>query len=340
MGASYPRHIAFVCRAMRLIEEDSRKYRSKHVVTLPQGFNTHTLLVIKAPERLLDAYDAGQLAKSQGATYAARHGNLTLLKCARAYGAPWIDTSVHRDYINSEVCTAAAAGGHRHIIEWSRAQGCGWSTTTCAAAAAGGHLELLKWLREQDCPWSYFTAFYAVKAGHTHILQWALTKGCPSDAAVCHAAIVAGRFDMLQWLHNTKFDVGLTVCFYAARRGNVELLEWASAQGYCWWPRQAALSLPQAVNPARRPPQISFTDCAAEDGHLDAVKWAVANGCTWDAKTAIKASRKGHLCVLQWAVAHGHQWDPHECLEAASRHAVLRDWIEAQIVSMLPSPPL
>jgi hypothetical protein len=39
---------------------------------------------------------------------------------------------------------------------------------------------------------------------------------------------------------------------------------------------------------------------AAENGHLDMLKWARENGCPWD-----YAAENGHLNVLKWAHENG-----------------------------------
>ena len=48
---------------------------------------------------------------------------------------------------------------------------------------------------------------------------------------------------------------------------------------------------------------------AAEDGRLEVLQWARANGCPWDKWTCERAAEGGHLEVLQWARANGCSWD-------------------------------
>ena len=42
---------------------------------------------------------------------------------------------------------------------------------------------------------------------------------------------------------------------------------------------------------------------------LEVLKWARANGCTWDEWTCSYAAESGRLAVLQWAHANGCPWD-------------------------------
>ena len=47
----------------------------------------------------------------------------------------------------------AAKHGQLEILKWARANGCPWGNEkTCAFAAKGGHLAVLKWARENGCP--------------------------------------------------------------------------------------------------------------------------------------------------------------------------------------------
>ena len=44
-----------------------------------------------------------------------------------------------------------------------------------------------------------------------------------------------------------------------------------------------------------------FCTYAAVDGYLNLIKWARANGCSWNTQTCARAAQGGHLEVLQWA---------------------------------------
>ncbi|CAN0532375.1 unnamed protein product, partial [Ectocarpus sp. 12 AP-2014] len=44
---------------------------------------------------------------------------------------------------------------------------------------------------------------------------------------------------------------------------------------------------------------------AAENGHLEVLVWARENGCPWNERTCVNASRGGHDDVLRWAIANG-----------------------------------
>jgi hypothetical protein len=41
---------------------------------------------------------------------------------------------------------------------------------------------------------------------------------------------------------------------------------------------------------------------AARNGHLEVLKWARENGCSWNENTCTYAAKNGHLEVLKWAI--------------------------------------
>ena len=56
---------------------------------------------------------------------------------------------------------------------------------------------------------------------------------------------------------------------------------------------------------------------AAENGHLEFLKWAKSNGCDFYLDTCAYAAKNGHLKVLKWARANGCEWDSKTCAYAA-----------------------
>jgi hypothetical protein len=68
------------------------------------------------------------------------------------------------------------------------------------------------------------------------------------------------------------------------------------------------------------PPKLRDKACAiaAQEGALEALQWALENGCVWRQDTCARAARKGHLAVLQWAREHDCPWDADICAWAAS----------------------
>jgi hypothetical protein len=59
------------------------------------------------------------------------------------------------------------------------------------------------------------------------------------------------------------------------------------------------------------------TYSAAENGHLECLKFSRKNGCKWHPETTYVAAFNGHLKCLQYAHENGCEWDPNATLVAA-----------------------
>ena len=52
---------------------------------------------------------------------------------------------------------------------------------------------------------------------------------------------------------------------------------------------------------------------AAQNGHLECLKYAHENGCPWNEMTCSKAAENGHLECLKYAHENGCPWDEETC---------------------------
>ena len=75
-----------------------------------------------------------------------------------------------------------ARTGHLDAVQWSDGE---FVAKDCTAAAAGGHWHILVWLRKQQCPWDAKTCAAAARHGHFLIVRWLHANGCPWDSATC-----------------------------------------------------------------------------------------------------------------------------------------------------------
>ena len=55
--------------------------------------------------------------------------------------------------------------------------------------------------------------------------------------------------------------------------------------------------------------RIAWRYEAAENGHLDCLKYAHENGCEWNVWTTLKAAYNGHLDCLRYAIENGCPYD-------------------------------
>jgi hypothetical protein len=125
------------------------------------------------------------------------------------------------------VCEFAARGGHLEVLQWARANGCGWGISTCHEAARGGHLEVLQWARANGCAWNASTCCEAARGGHLATLQWARANGCCWDTSTCTHAAMRGHLEVLQWAraNGCEWDLWTWVAAHPAVR------EWLAANG-------------------------------------------------------------------------------------------------------------
>merc|ERR1719443_954090 len=100
----------------------------------------------------------------------------------------------------SGLCAYAAMNGHLEVLQWARAHGCPWNTSTCAEAAENGHLEVLQWARAHGCPWGEDTCAYAAEGGHLEVLKWARAHGCPWCWMTCAGWRVDDFPEVRKWV--------------------------------------------------------------------------------------------------------------------------------------------
>ena len=121
----------------------------------------------------------------------------------------------------------------------------------------------------------------------------------------------AGRYDTKHWNDRT---------FVAAIKSeNLDLLEFFRKKNTCRWTKKG------------------FCEYAAQNGHLDALKWLRRQDdhdpCPWDEKTCSEAAKNGHLDALKWMRSQDDPcpWDQRTCSEAAAgKHLDVLKWLRSQ----------
>ena len=184
----------------------SRHARSGAMEGFVQG---HALPEVFEREVLtrLDTHDTAMLAR---VSRAARHATvragaraqltvssscrtLRMARWGRDNGMPW----------DWRVCAAAAQAGNLRVLEWARAEGCGFPwDVLCAFAAGGGSVDVLRWAREKAyprCPWDAETCAAAAEKGHLEVVQWCVRRGCPWDKRTIQLARNNGHAHVVAW---------------------------------------------------------------------------------------------------------------------------------------------
>ena len=66
--------------------------------------------------------------------------------------------------MDERVISWAARSGNLELVRWLRGEGCPWNYMTCYWAVDYGHVEVLRWARENGCPWRAHTRDSAARA--------------------------------------------------------------------------------------------------------------------------------------------------------------------------------
>jgi len=235
---------------------------------------------------------------------ASRRGHLNVIQSL------WTD---EHKYNNGYTCMRMAAdGGHVHVLEWLKGQGCLGSDQMCTFAAESGKIGALEWCLAQGFKWDLaYSIDLTVFFEHTDVLVWEEARRretmprerwLGNDLAEVGAIkkrireftlkIVAhmGNLGILQWLHRHGIlDVdmyGSTMCTHAVKGGHVGTVAWLRSLGCEWKPGKCA-------------------SIAAKDGNIDLLAWLARDGYAFDATVVAKAIAKGHHGTAEWLRAHG-----------------------------------
>ena len=264
---------------------------------------------------------------------AAKHGQLSALKYARAQGSA----------IDVRTANAAASNGHVHVLKWLIHERCLVDEGTCYTASRNGHFDGLESLRSVGCAWDMLTCCAAARWGRLDVVTWA-ESGLQHDAAVTilRSAAEGGHLQIVKQMYEKMQSVGSSidtgVCSAAAAGGHIHVLEWAREQGCKWNANTArAAALHGRLNVFVWGVEKSCYVCreasvlrwAAVSGCIDLLRWMSVNGFEYDSGLSKLAVRWGHLHVLKWA----HTLDPalvdestwHAAVE--KNHAPILGWL-------------
>lgn len=152
---------------------------------------------------------------------------------------------------------------------------------------------------------AYFEALTLPPIVHEH--------GKPRRKASCYDTYLGSAFNNVPcaeyWDKLTREGGSshsrIRVYAIACKIGSLPVLQWASKRQF---PRGDHDSTdPQ--NPCK---------VAAENGHLECLKWLHNNGFSWYADTCAYAARNGHIDILKYAHDNGCPWSSETCSNAAA----------------------
>jgi hypothetical protein len=175
----------------------------------------------------------------------------------------------------------------------------------CDMISFSDHLDCLKYAHEKGCILSR-SCFYAAENGHLDCLIYAHENGCPIGTDVWEIAIEKRHIDCFIYAYE-KYSAYYSdypkPCVIAAKIGYIEILEYMYSKfgtTYFWNDKTKHLC-----------------EIAAENGHLNFLKYAHEHGCDWDKGVCIAAVKNGHLDCLKYAHENNCPWNKHVCEVAA-----------------------
>jgi hypothetical protein len=116
-------------------------------------------------------------------------------------------------HFESDCYSAAARGGHAHVLEWLEAKGVAGADGQCVVEAA--------------------------RSGCVRALRWALERHAEQGGPVTHEACCStasiGPLDCLKLLVESGWPMHRSVCLLAAEEGHVDTIRWAVEEGGCEW---------------------------------------------------------------------------------------------------------
>ena len=257
-------------------------------------------------------------------------------------------------------------GPHLALVcrSWRRLVKVGSASKHTCRLAADGHLSLLQWYVASGCRPDHDAFYDAAAHGHAHVLLWLLgaaeRRGAgdmdrthfPGD--MMESAARNGHLDVVEAIHayfvhgGRTYGRGTNLCAVAARYGHPDIVRWGLANGHsCNAYTMGQVGKGGSVEIARFLADAGigvdyrlFVN-AAYKGHVDLVRWCVANDMPRSAYAFAKAAGAGHLEVLRylWACNPADPQATPMCVatewveEVAARggHIAVLDWLHDKI---------
>ena len=132
---------------------------------------------------------------------------------------------------NENSCVFAARKGNIYLLKYLYENGCPWCESTCEIAVFYGHHDCLKYAHENGCPWNENTCTYASLKGHYDCLRYAHENGCPWDEWTCMSAAMKGHLDCLRYAHENGCPWNIWTCNYAKSNNHLDCLRYALENG-------------------------------------------------------------------------------------------------------------
>jgi hypothetical protein len=157
----------------------------------------------------------------------------------------------------------------------------------CDYAAVSGSIEVLTWLRARGRVFTADAARVAAQNGHITVLQFLKLHGYPFDVRATAAAAAHDDVAALRWLHEHGCPWrAFELCEAAAANNRVQILQYVLAQ-------------------APRVLSLEFMMAAVAEGHLDACRLLLEQGCSLHSVCCDIAVEHRHMSTFRWLLEKG-----------------------------------
>ena len=249
-------------------------------------------------------------------SFAARHARIEILKWLLTQGLTF-DCYTFQEAIDSgnfETVKFVYDTGYK-CIEEGTADECECKDVFFKCAAEAGNLEVMKWFHELNFKANEWVFYYAVKngnldnmkwmhqvgirpnsytfkqaaeIGNLEVMKWLLEIGCPYNEITITASIVNGNLENLKWLIEHNFPrITDDMVFYAITNRKLEIFKWI----------------------VENLDDVNLTSKAyhraAENEHVEILKFLKENNCPWDAKTGEYVIKNCTEDIFMWFLENG-----------------------------------
>lgn len=132
-----------------------------------------------------------------------------------------------------QVCLYAAKHGDLEMLKW--ANEIGLFTVNCVRCRKGSTGRVL-WTNNCCNVLSSSVFEFAAERGHIHVLSWLLENGCAVEDGSSYWATMWGELDILKWLHQRNIPFCEGICNIAYDRAHYHILHWLFVNGYKYTP--------------------------------------------------------------------------------------------------------
>ena len=221
---------------------------------------------IRVINRWCREYVPGRAVTPKFAQLVANRGNTTLLE----WIAQYIPVEKRVGLLGLSICKEAAAGGYLNTFQSALRLKFLPSSGICSTA--------------ETCNNSKIYAA-AARTGQLNVLNWGLAHDC-----------LKGHADAFIWNE-------------AASNRHLQVMRWAHANGLKWSGLGTFVS-------------------AAVGGSTDILQFLLDNKCPSSKWICLMAIENGHLDALKWAIEHGIPYDHAELLAKAQNRPAILQWLQ------------